>query len=134
MKRFTPINHGACINARRTHETFRLEKSSASFPIGKPGVNAPWLVPRGPISNHGPQADLLHASTLQRENVTMKRTSGLPESLPVEDYSRAIRQAVAWLGDRYLLALPIRPHPRQSRRPHYFADATSWIGRSSGSR
>ncbi len=60
----------------------------------------------------------------------MKRSSGSLDQLPVEDYSRAIREAVAWLGDRYLLATPVRPHPRKERWPHYFGDATSWIGRT----
>jgi hypothetical protein len=31
----------------------------------------------------------------------------LPQSLPVENYSSAIAEAVKWLGDRYLLAQPI---------------------------
>jgi len=30
-----------------------------------------------------------------------------PPSLPVANYSPAIARAVAWLGDRYLLAQPI---------------------------
>ncbi len=60
----------------------------------------------------------------------MKRSSDSVDQLPVEDYSHAIREAVAWLGDRYLLATPIRPHPRKARWPHYFADATPWIGRT----
>lgn len=30
-----------------------------------------------------------------------------PQSLPVANYSPAIARAVAWLGDRYLLAKPI---------------------------
>jgi hypothetical protein len=30
-----------------------------------------------------------------------------PHSLPVANYSPAVARAVAWLGDRYLLAKPI---------------------------
>jgi hypothetical protein len=32
-----------------------------------------------------------------------------PQSLPVENYSRAIASAIEWLGDRYLLARPVNP-------------------------
>ncbi len=59
----------------------------------------------------------------------MRHSNGSFDQLPVEDYSRAIRQAVAWLGDRYLLATPLRPHPRKERWPHYFGAASSWIAR-----
>jgi hypothetical protein len=44
-------------------------------------------------------------------------------SLPVSNYSSAIARAVAWLGDRYLLAKPVKSTlpPRQfsaiDRRP-----------------
>jgi hypothetical protein len=34
----------------------------------------------------------------------MKIRNQANSRLPVEDYSRAIRDAVSWLGDRYLLA------------------------------
>jgi hypothetical protein len=34
----------------------------------------------------------------------MKIRNQAHSRLPVEDYSRAIRDAVSWLGDRYLLA------------------------------
>jgi hypothetical protein len=37
-----------------------------------------------------------------------------PQSLPVANYSPAIARAVAWLGDRYLLAKPINA-ARRSR-------------------
>jgi len=33
------------------------------------------------------------------------------ESLPTVNYSSAIARAVAWLGDRYLLAKPINASP-----------------------
>ena len=41
------------------------------------------------------------------------------QSPPASNYDRAIARAVAWLGDRYLLAKPINAHalPRpESRR------------------
>jgi hypothetical protein len=60
----------------------------------------------------------------------MKPGSESLDQLPV-DYSRATRQAVAWLGDRYLLAVPVKPRPREQRR-RYFTDTTPWTrgGRS----
>jgi hypothetical protein len=33
------------------------------------------------------------------------------ELVPVSNYSAAITRAVEWLGDRYLLAKPIKPAP-----------------------
>jgi hypothetical protein len=33
------------------------------------------------------------------------------ESLPTANYSSAVAKAVAWLGDRYLLAKPINAAP-----------------------
>ena len=33
------------------------------------------------------------------------------ESLPTANYSSAVARAVAWLGDRYLLAKPINAAP-----------------------
>jgi hypothetical protein len=36
--------------------------------------------------------------------------------LPVEDYSAALRNALSWLGNRYLLAEPVKAHP-VDRRP-----------------
>jgi hypothetical protein len=40
----------------------------------------------------------------------MKLRNQTRPQLPVEDYSHAIRNAVSWLGDRYLLAVPIDGH------------------------
>ena len=37
----------------------------------------------------------------------MKLRNQTRPRLPVEDYSHAVRNAVSWLGDRYLLAAPI---------------------------
>jgi len=37
-----------------------------------------------------------------------------PQSLPVANYTPAIARAVAWLGDRYLLAKPINAARSQS--------------------
>jgi hypothetical protein len=35
-------------------------------------------------------------------------------SLPATNYSSAVARAVAWLGDRYLLAKPINAGPRHA--------------------
>jgi hypothetical protein len=40
----------------------------------------------------------------------MKLKNQTRPRLPVQDYSHAIRNAVSWLGDRYLLAVPIDGH------------------------
>jgi hypothetical protein len=42
-------------------------------------------------------------------------------NIAVMDYSAAVARAVAWLGNRYLLATPTRPFPEGERyitRPH----------------
>jgi hypothetical protein len=38
------------------------------------------------------------------------------ESLPTANYSSAVARAVAWLGDRYLLAKPINAAPGRGTR------------------
>ena len=37
----------------------------------------------------------------------MKLMMQAPPRLPVDDYSAALRDAVSWLGERYLLAVPV---------------------------
>lgn len=37
-----------------------------------------------------------------------------PQSPPTTNYSSAVARAVAWLGDRYLLAKPINAAPGRS--------------------
>jgi hypothetical protein len=46
----------------------------------------------------------------------MKLMTQEPSRLPVDDYSAALRKAVSWLGERYLLAVPVT---RQAT-PRYF--------------
>ncbi|HXC08525.1 MAG TPA: hypothetical protein VNV61_06320 [Steroidobacteraceae bacterium] len=41
-------------------------------------------------------------------------TNHRPESLPTANYNSALARAVAWLGDRYLLAKPINAAPGRS--------------------
>ena len=38
----------------------------------------------------------------------MAAAYGWQDSLPVEDYSSAIAKALEWLGDRYVLAKPVK--------------------------
>jgi hypothetical protein len=40
--------------------------------------------------------------------------------LPIEDYSLALRKAVQWLGERYVLAVPVKPR-RTDATDHGFS-------------
>jgi hypothetical protein len=46
----------------------------------------------------------------------MKRTKSEPTSAWVVDYSAARADAIRWLGDRYLLAKPIKASRYSSRK------------------
>jgi hypothetical protein len=39
----------------------------------------------------------------------MKLINDKRPRLPIEDYSIALRKAIAWLGERYVLAIPVEP-------------------------
>jgi hypothetical protein len=52
--------------------------------------------------------------------------------LPVEDYSVALRNAIAWLGRRYVLAEPVKARTGENRQPHYFGERPQWHQRLSG--
>lgn len=55
----------------------------------------------------------------------MKRTKGQNRLIPQHDYQRALQTAVSWLGERYLLAEPVRrlhPEPKP-----FFAETRSWM-------
>jgi hypothetical protein len=45
------------------------------------------------------------------------------ESLPIANYDSAVARAVAWLGNRYLLAKPINAAQGARRRSHLAMDA-----------
>jgi hypothetical protein len=47
--------------------------------------------------------------------------------LPVDDYTAALRNAVSWLGDRYLLAVPVTRSERAT--PRYFPQGRGWYER-----
>jgi len=64
----------------------------------------------------------------------MKIRNQAHSRLPVEDYSRAIRDAVSWLGDRYLLAdrIDVRSSKHSSLR--FPADQAAYHGSNSERR
>jgi hypothetical protein len=54
----------------------------------------------------------------------MKRSKDTRKPLPQHDYALALRNAVSWLGDRYLLAQPVN---RTVSAPQpYFVETRSW--------
>lgn len=55
----------------------------------------------------------------------MKRSETLSDSIPRHDYDLALKSAVSWLGDRYLLAAPL--NKRRDERRDYFTQTRSWI-------
>ena len=58
------------------------------------------------------------------EDDAMKRNKALNPTLPVHDYRPALECAVSWLGDRYLLAEPVR---RPAERKAFFAETRRWF-------
>lgn len=48
-------------------------------------------------------------------------------NLPLHDYSNALKSAVGWLGDRYLLAVPIAPRHRNRPIPSFFRQPAPWL-------
>ena len=54
----------------------------------------------------------------------MKRPKEPALPLPRFDYGLALRNAVSWLGDRYLLAEPVVK--RVAAQPAYFAEQPRW--------
>ena len=59
----------------------------------------------------------------------MKSPATLSREMPRHDYSPALQNAVSWLGDRYLLAEPVR---RVNEPKPYFAEVRGWHPRSRG--
>jgi hypothetical protein len=69
-------------------------------------------------------------ATLAEEQI-MKLKNPTRPRLPVQDYSHAIRNAVSWLGDRYLLAAPLDARSINHEPLHYFAEGRGWHERIS---
>jgi hypothetical protein len=59
----------------------------------------------------------------QEPIVKLKKASN--QALPLHDYRIALQCAVSWLGDRYLLAAPVR-RACTDRKPFY-AESRSWF-------
>jgi hypothetical protein len=57
---------------------------------------------------------------------TLKLMMQEPPRLPVDDYSAALRDAVSWLGERYLLAVPVT---RNDQAPRYLPQGRGWYER-----
>jgi hypothetical protein len=53
----------------------------------------------------------------------MKRPKDASQPLPQHDYGLALQNAVSWLGDRYLLAEPVR---RNVEHKPFFVEPRSW--------
>lgn len=45
--------------------------------------------------------------------------------IPAHDYGQALKSAVSWLGDRYLLAEPVRK--RNDEFKQYFVEPKNWL-------
>ena len=54
----------------------------------------------------------------------MKRSESSSGSIPRHDYGLALKSAVTWLGDRYLLAAPLPK--RSDERKDYFIEPRRW--------
>ena len=52
----------------------------------------------------------------------MKRKND--QHLPLHDYRNALKNAVSWLGERYLLAEPARKRPDSGP---FFTEAPRWL-------
>ncbi len=55
----------------------------------------------------------------------MKTPEPTPASIPRHDYDQALKSAVSWLGDRYLLADPLPK--RRVERKEYFNEPRRWL-------
>jgi hypothetical protein len=55
----------------------------------------------------------------------MKNSESSSISIPQHDYALALKSAVSWLGDRYLLADPL-PR-RRNERKEYFTESRRWL-------
>jgi hypothetical protein len=57
----------------------------------------------------------------------MKRSESPSAPLPQHDYELALKSAVSWLGDRYLLAAPLPKRREESKG--YFVEPRCWHDR-----
>ena len=54
----------------------------------------------------------------------MRSSESASDVLPKHDYAQALKSAVSWLGDRYLLAEPLRKRREEPR--DYFLQTRRW--------
>jgi hypothetical protein len=57
--------------------------------------------------------------------ITVRRLNRALLQLPQTDYSQAVAKAIAWLGDRYLLARPINASQARRSLSPWFEDTAS---------
>jgi hypothetical protein len=55
----------------------------------------------------------------------MKTSESRAAAIPQHDYDQALKSAVSWLGDRYLLADPLPK--RRDERKEYFGASRHWL-------
>jgi|HubBroStandDraft_1064217.scaffolds.fasta_scaffold132957_2 hypothetical protein len=60
----------------------------------------------------------------------MKLINDKRPRLPIEDYSIALRKAIAWLGERYVPAVPVKPRMTDPSDHAFFCESRPWITRS----
>ncbi|MCI3953335.1 MAG: hypothetical protein K0R53_2835, partial [Burkholderiales bacterium] len=59
-----------------------------------------------------------------KQEIHVKRKKPQNPHLPIQDYRPALQCAVSWLGERYLLAEPVR---RLHKPVTYFAESRPWL-------
>lgn len=80
-------------------------------------VTAPRLQVRGPLSALNPTGPRC---------MFMKLINESRPRLPLEDYSIALRKAINWLGERYVLAVPVKPHTPNASDYAFFRERRPW--------
>ena len=55
------------------------------------------------------------------------KTPRLTSSLPIHDYSSARENALSWLGERHLLAVPLNVRQPHRAPPAWLLQTTPWL-------
>jgi hypothetical protein len=102
--------------ARFAQSFWRLPKLSLP-PLGYARHTRPGVVPahRRPEDSY----------TDIRLETAMKTSESPAASIPQHDYGQALKSAVSWLGDRYLLADPLPK--RRDHSKEYFGASRHWL-------
>ncbi len=64
----------------------------------------------------------------------MKSIENNPQPLPLHDYDVAVKSAVSWMGDRYLLAEPVSRRREARAAAPFFNEVRRWHRPSPGPR